>query len=354
MNRQIQVLAGALILLAQPALAAQTLREQSERVIEAQGVKLLRVENPRGLIRLGISGDDRIHLRALKLVRSSDRDRARDFARETQVSLVNEGGSCEVRVRYPQRHAVRIGFWEMLSSFEFPVTEVRLALDVPARLPVRLRSTSGDIETTGLQGPQDVESTSGDLVVTEATGGLRVATTSGDITVSTAGPVMLRTVSGDVTAEDLSGPLDAHTTSGQLVVRGGRDSLALATVSGDILVDRAPRGLRASTTSGDIRAHGVSGALLCSTSSGDVEAWLVTPLTRAEVMTGSGDIAVRIPHGLGCEIEMRTSNGSLETSMPLERTTYTRHLVTGRVGNGTVPVRLRTSSGDIHLLGGGN
>jgi DUF4097 and DUF4098 domain-containing protein YvlB len=300
------------------------------------------------------STDGRIHLTALKLVRSVDRSRARSFARETEVTLSTQGGSCEIRVRYPQRQTVRLSFWEIFSGFDLPMTEVRLALEVPETLPVSLRSTSGDIETAGLQGPQDLETTSGDVDVADATGKLRAASTSGDITVSSAGASVLRTVSGDVVADGVAGPLDAHTTSGELVVRGARDSLVLGTVSGDIRLDGAPRGVRGSTTSGDIEARGVAGSVRFSTSSGDVAVWLRPPLAGAEIASGSGDITVHLAGGLGCEVELRTSNGRVEASVPLEVRSATRHVLIGRVGQGTIPLLLRSSSGDIHLMGGGN
>ncbi len=343
-----------LAVLAAPATAGEALREQSGRVLDAHGIASLRVENPRGLVHILPSTDGQIHLTALKIVRSASRERAAEIARETQVTLATEGGRCDVRVRYPQRESIHISFWQMFCGLELPVVEVRLTVSVPPTLPLVLRSTSGDIQTEGLAAIQDVQTTSGDISVADARGPLRAESTSGDLELSGMAAGVLRTVSGDVVASEVAGPLDVHTTSGDLTVRGATDSLVLGSVSGDIHVDRAPRGLSATTTSGDIQVRAGSGIVRIGASSGDVDLRLVSPLRRADISTGSGDITVGLAPGLGCELELRTSNGALNTDLPLEVKTVTRHLVTGRVRQGTAPVVLRSSSGDIHLLAGGN
>lgn len=354
MRSTILTLIASLAMLAAPATAGETLREQSGRVLDAHGIAILRVENPRGLVRILPSTDGQIHLTALKIVRSTSREHAAEIARETQVTLATDGGGCDVRVRYPQRQAIHIGFWQMFSGFELPVVEVRITIAVPSTLPLVLRSASGDIQTEGLDAAQDMQTTSGDISVTDARGPLRAESTSGDLELSGMAAGVLRTVSGDVVASDVAGPIEVRTTSGDLAVRGASDSLVLRSVSGDIHVDRAPRGLSATTTSGGIQVRSGSGIVKIGASSGDVDLRLASPLNRADISTGSGDITVRLDPGLGCELELRTSNGALNIDLPLEVKIVTRHLVTGRVRQGTSPVVLRSSSGDIHLLAGGN
>jgi putative adhesin len=239
------------MLLAGPAGATETLREQSERELDAAGVVTIAVENPRGVVRVSPDAGGRIRVTALKIVRAHDAETAQKFARETKVSLTTQGGKCRIMVQYPQHQQVRVGLWQMMSGdFEFPGVEVRLALTVPRALQVSLRSTSGDLFTEDIDGRQDLDTTSGEIGVSVAGGAVRASTTSGDIRVSARGAARLRSVSGSLTAEQVGGPLDAHTTSGELVVLGAQDSLALGTVSGDIRVERAPHGIAATTTSG--------------------------------------------------------------------------------------------------------
>ncbi len=354
MHRTLAALVISYPLLASPAAASETLREQSQRDLDAAGITSLAVENPKGAVRVTPAAGS-IRVTALKIVRAHDLETAREFARETQVSLSTRDGRCTIAVRYPQHREVRVGLWQMMSGdFEFPGVEVRLALTVPPQLPVTLRSTSGDLTTEELGGRQELDTVSGEIAVSVAGGAVRASTTSGNVHVSARGPARLRSVSGNVTAEEVGGPLDAHTTSGELVVMAAQDSLDLGTVSGDIRVERAPHGIVASTTSGRIDTRSAAGVVRLNTASGDVDVRLVPPLTRVEISSSSGDIAARLSEGLGCAVELRTSNGTLDTSVPLEASSVTRHCVTGRVRGGTTPVVLRSSSGDIVLTGGGS
>jgi hypothetical protein len=355
MNRILVALLISTPLLAVPAGADETLREQSQRDLDAGGIASVAVENPRGVVRVSAGEASRIRVTALKIVHAEDLETAREFARETHVSLSTQGGQCRIAVRYPQHQQLRVGLWQMMSGgYHFPGVEVRLALIVPRMLPVSLRSTSGDLFTEELGGRQELDTTSGEIGVSVAGGAVRATTTSGDVRVSARGATRLRSVSGNVTAEEMGGPLDAHTTSGELVVMVAEDSLNLGTVSGDIRVDRAPRGIVATSTSGRIETRSAAGVVRLSTSSGDVDVRLVAPLVRVDISSSSGDIAARLAEDLSCEIELRTSNGVLDTSVPLEVRSVTRPRVAGKVRGGTTPVVLRSSSGDIVLTGGGS
>ena len=355
MKRFLVALLISIPLLPVAAGAEETLREQSQRDLDAGGISSVAVENPRGVVRVTAGETDRIRVTALKIVRAEDLETAREFARETRVSVSTLGGRCAIEVRYPQRRQLKVGLWQMMSGgYHFPGVEVRLALTVPRMLPIRLRSTSGDLFTEELGGRQELDTTSGEIGVSVAGGAVRATTSSGDVRVSARGAARLRSVSGRVTAEEVGGPLDAHTTSGELVVMAAEDSLDLGTVSGDIRVDRAPHGIVATTTSGRIETRSASGVVRLSTSSGDVDVRLVAPLSRVEISSSSGDIAARLADGLSCEVELKTSNGVLDTSVPLDVRSVTRHRVAGKVRGGTTPVVLRSSSGDIVLTGGGS
>lgn len=355
MNRILAAMVLTIPVAVSPAIAGETLREQSQRDLDAAGIGSVAVENPRGVVQVSAGEPGRIRVTALKIARGNDRRTAEEFARETSVTLSTEGGRCRIQVRYPQRRQVKVGLWEMMSGeYEFPGVEVRLTLEVPRSLPINLRSTSGDLFTQEMAGRQELDTTSGEIEVNVAGGPVRATTTSGDVRVSARGWARLRSVSGSLLADAVGGPLDAHTTSGELVVRVAEDSLDLGTVSGDIRVDRAPRGIVASTTSGQIETREAAGVVRLSTSSGDVDVRLVEPLARVEVTSSSGDISARLAEGLRCDVELRTSNGTLDTSVPLDVRTMSRHRVAGSVRGGTTPVVLRSSSGDITLSGGGS
>jgi hypothetical protein len=331
-----------------------TLREQSQQVVEARGLKGLRVENPRGLVQVSPSRDGRIHLTALKLTTSRMSSRAQDFARGTRVETSTESGRFVVRVHYPQRQAVHASLSQLFKGeFDLPRVEVRLSLEVPPNLPVDLETTSGDIETRSLAGAQSLQSTSGDIEVHAAAAFLSITTTSGNVMASGLGRAQVCSVSGDVALDAASGPLDIRTTSGDINLSGVTDSLGLASVSGDIQVDRAPRGLDAGTTSGGIVVDGLaSGLVRLRSTSGDVRFGLDRGLRRADVSTVSGGITARLADGLGCDLTLKSTSGTLDSSVPLKIRTVSRNEMSGAVSGGGPSVVLHSLSGDIAVTGG--
>ena len=350
------LLAVALTLLPGSVLAdTPTLREQSQQVVEARGLTGLRVENPRGLVQVGPSRDGRIHLTALKVTTSRMSSRADEFARETRVETSTESGRYVVRVRYPQRQMLNASLMQLFrGEFDLPRVEVRLALEVPPRLAVELETASGDLETSDLSGTQSLETTSGDVDVRAAAAFLSITTTSGNVVASGVGRARVRSVSGDVTLDAARGPLDVRTTSGNIGVSGVTDSLGLSSVSGDIRVDRAPRGLDAGTTSGEIVVDGLAGGLVrLRSTSGGVRFGLDRGLRRAEVGTVSGEISARLADGLGCDLTLKSTSGTLDSSVPLKIRTVSRHEMSGVVAGGGAPVVLHSLSGDIAVTGGG-
>ena len=176
-----------------------------------------------------------------------------------------------------------------------------LDIDMPRTAAVSLRTMSGDVEALAIGGASRWASASGDLRVTVS-----------------AGPVQLESMSGNAVVE-----------------ASAAIALSARTVSGDLKV-RAPRldALDASTTSGDVRveadlAAGARHAI--SSVSGDVDVITGSPV-RLEAQTIAGDVRANGPHA--------TEGGRGR-----------RTLV---VGNGSVALTVRTTSGDVRLrvLGG--
>jgi hypothetical protein len=336
-------------------VARITLREQSRLTVEASGLRGVVVQNPRGWVEIHPSADGRIHVSALKLSSASEASRAQHFGRLTRVETETRGGRFLVRVLYPQNQTIRVDFWRFLEGeFDLPRVEVRLLLDVPPEMAVELGAASGDLKTFDLSGPQSLQTVSGEIEVRNASGPVSGVSTSGDVVGSDLARARLHSVSGDVSLDGVHGPLRVETTSGDINVRGAADSLDFSTSSGDVRVDAAPRGIRVGTTSGDIQIDGAAAGLVhLHTISGEVHAGLERGFRGADIRTVSGDIELRIPERLGCNVTLDTQSGSLESSGLLQVRTSSRHRMSGAIGGGGPPVILQSSSGDIALTGGG-
>lgn len=346
------VFAGFALLVGAVPASAGVWRETSERVLPATGLRAVRIENPSGLIQVRPSRDGRVHVSALKVIRGDAADHDR-LARGAKVEIGTDAGVLDLQVSYPSNVRVHLNVWDLFKGFEFPRVEVRLSVDVPPGLPVTLTSASGDLSSDGLVAAQNLSSSSGDITVRN---GGRVAATSasGDLFGIDCSGGTFRSTSGDVVVEGARGPVVIHTASGDAAVNHAADSLSVETVSGDIQVDRAARGLIASTGSGTIEVKRAAGRVSIETASGDLGVGLEGPLAAATITSGSGDIDVRLTPGLGCDLEARTSNGTLDVALTVQMKTMSRQMISATVGRGGAPVTIRSSSGDIHVTSGGN
>jgi hypothetical protein len=329
------------------------LREQSRQAIDIAGISTVVVHNGRGRIEARPSPDGRLHVTALKIVRTGDDAAARRLARKTVVELGRDGDRYTVRVRYPAGPSFRINLWEGFSDLDRPRVEVRLAIETPAGVSVELNGASADLFGERLTAPLTLHSASGDVTLESCTGELRVSTASGEISVSGARWADLGTASGDVEIEDARGPLRISTTSGDVSVGEIADSLTVQTSSGDVQVAKAPGGSRIGTSSGRVVVRHAAGGVRIRTSSGDVSATLETPLRSADVSTTSGEIRIALDDAVGCRIEMRTSSGGLDLDVPCHGQSVSRRLVTAVVRQGGPPVALRSVSGGIRVTRGG-
>jgi Putative adhesin len=352
MKRLLTLSLAALALGITVPAAAESYREQSQRSFDVAGLSGLRAENTRGRTELKKSDDGQIHLTALKTARADDQAAAHKLAAEITVEVARESGTLVIRVRYPRRMTVDVDVWELMRGKTVPRADLTLALEVPDRFPVSLTTTSGNVESDQLSGPQTIHTVSGDVTVRNATGNLELNTTSGDVTVSNVSVARVGTVSGDVEAETVRQGLRVRTTNGDVTVHAARDSLALQTVSGDIDVDRAPRGIGASTSNGNVTVGEAAGPVSISTSNGDVHIDLVGPMARTDISTATGDIDLGLGERLGCRVEARTGSGEIDVQVPLEVQNVSRQWVSGVVRGGSTPLSLRTSTGDITLVSG--
>jgi hypothetical protein len=351
-----RLLLGTLVLTtlwALPARASEPYQEESQRTYPAAGIERLQIENSRGRVDLSPAVGDQLVLRAIKIVRGHNPRDARELAAATTVEVSRAAGTLVVRVRYPQI-TEGVGFWVGLGDLERRGVRVHLLLQVPKGVEVTTRVASGDIFSRGVEAPQTLISTSGDIRVEGARGKLDARLTSGDLVARDLdGDASISTVSGDARVTGVRGSATMRSTSGELRVADVGGGLAISSVSGDVSVRGVPAGLSCATTSGDVTVRGAAGTCGISVSSGDVDAELVGPLASGEVSAASGDVTLRLAPEVTCALEVRTGSGSIQVDVPMRVRSVTRHLVSGVVGGGSAPVRVRTSSGEVQILKAG-
>src|SRR5262245_14259217 len=348
------LLIGWVTLLAPAAAMADTWREQSRQTVPGPGLTQVSVQNSRGRIDARPSPDADLHVVALKIVRGSTTESAKELARQTAVELERDGTRYVIRVRYPKSQSIHVNVWEDLGNFSVPKVEVQLSVQVPARVALELSSSSGDLASQDLATPQSLRTSSGEVSVAGAAGKVSVNTASGDVTLTDARAGRIATASGNVEVQGLGGIYNVATSSGDVTIDAASDSLWIESTSGDVVVRKAGHDPGVRTSSGDVTLRGASGKISVTTVSGEVEAQMNPPLTGASISSSSGDVRIGLESRVGCRLELRTSSGTIDINGAMRPETLTRRLVTGTVGSGSAPVTVHSSSGSITVSTGGS
>ena len=185
----------------------------------------------------------------------------------------------------------------------------------------------------------------GELLVDVASAPVRTENTSGSLFVDTG--------SGSVDVIDAEGDVSVDTGSGSVEVTGSRgDILHVDTGSGSVDVTEVNvRDLNIDTGSGRItvtRATMSSGLL--DTGSGSVRIELLSDVDDLTVDTGSGSVTVEFPPELGARLDLESSSGSIDFSVPITVTEFNRSSLRGEIGDGRGMIRIDTGSGSIRFI----
>ena len=211
-----------------------------------------------------------------------------------------------------------------------------LQITIPAGRKAGIYIGVGRMEVANVDGQIHLYAASGDVTARGARGELRIDTGSGDVHAENLeGRVSLDTGSGDVTISGLkNGALDIDTGSGSVTGSG------LETTETKI-----------DTGSGDIRLDGISAPrLVLDTGSGSVRADLTGKVDMLSAETGSGNVTIRLPDGVGATLDLETGSGDFTVDVPVQLIKKGEGSLRGQIGDGSSRIHIETGSGDIALV----
>ena len=235
----------------------------------------------------------------------------------THIIVDERPGRVDVRTEYDRT------FRNNNVSVDYTVT-------VPSTVTLEVKSISGSVKVTSVQGAVRAESVSGN-VTTASTPRLDAAkSVSGDIELTNAG------TDADLSATSVSGSVRAKGLKAR--------SLEAGSVSGDVvLTDVACERLGVKSVSGELE---FSGALARN--------------GRYDFNSHSGSIRLTLAGSTGFEISADTFSGSIRSELPLTIAGTPARVDRGRpgpgrairatFGDGSASLTLRTFSGDIVIL----
>ncbi len=272
------------------------------------------LQNVSGDITVTGGGGDDVRIDATKRVRHPNEAEAKAILSEIEIQVQERSGRVDVRTEYPRNRN-----WS--GGVDFTVS-------VPRDAGVALRTVSGTVKVSNINGELRVESVSGDII-TSSTRKLRMA----------------KTVSGDVEISDAEA-----------------DELSTSTVSGDVIVNRLKAsGFDAQSVSADLRLTEVEvdHASLRSVS-GDIEyVGRLQKGGRYQFQSHSGDVRVTPTDNRGFSIEASTFSGDVRSdySLTLQGGTGNslvgpgrNRSVRGSFGDAGATLMLQSFSGDIVIV----
>jgi hypothetical protein len=283
---------GLLALLLVPsAWAWQDEVETIDRSFTVDGVPEIYLRNVDGRTRLTSHEGNEVRVRAVKTVsRARDEAEARQAASEVKVLIEQVGNRIEVETKYPKKAWSR-----------GPRVLVHFEVEAPRQSDLDIKSVDGNLDVTGFEGD------------------LQLATVDGNLTIEDcAGEVLAKSVDGDADLRDVTGRVEARTVDGDLNIHGRMSHLEAHSTDGDLTIRVEPDSVMESGWS---------------------------------LRTTDGDISVVLPEGFGADLDVKASDGDIESDHPMMMEGKIRKSqFQGQLYSGGYPLRIRTSDGSIRLL----
>jgi DUF4097 and DUF4098 domain-containing protein YvlB len=280
----------------------------------------------------------------------------------------------------------------------YPAGSTRVTTEFEISLPKRLafvyvNNRSGSVEMYDLDGSVQVESSSGPLVIDRVRGDVRGYTGFGEIRLGTiGGSAQCSSGGGSITLESAMGEMNCVTGGGDIDIKFAGGAIAVSTEGGNVSVEKggstvrarsvaglidvvqargavfadtgggsiqvgSANGVRAESAAGTIRVKGGSGPITLSTMVGNILAELIAGgrLGYSSLMSGSGDITVMVPAGMGLNVRARNDSGvsprivSDFPELEVRSVGFRSPQGQGSINGGGPVIDLNTSGGAIYV-----
>jgi DUF4097 and DUF4098 domain-containing protein YvlB len=165
----------------------------------------------------------------------------------------------------------------------------------------------------------------------------------------------VHTGDGSIEVQPVSGHLDLSTGDGSITADGLQGAIRLHTGDGSIRATGLSGRLAADTGDGHMNVRGRFDVLDLRTGDGGIEA-AAEAGSKVEaawsLRSGDGGITLRLPEGLGADLDAHTGDGGIVLDKPVTVTgTISPNTVRGKLGAGGLPLQIHTGDGSIRLLG---
>ncbi len=166
-----------------------------------------------------------------------------------------------------------------------------------------------------------------------------------------------RCADGNLTAAGLHGDLTIHTSDGNQELTGLSGNLKLHSSDGRLRVRNASGTLEARSSDGGQEIAGSFTSLQLHSSDGSITVELAEGShlsSDSRIESSDGSVTLRLPKSFPAELAVSTSDGSIQSTLPLVVEGYNSkdhsgHNIRGKFNGGGSLLTIHTSDGSVHL-----
>jgi hypothetical protein len=166
-----------------------------------------------------------------------------------------------------------------------------------------------------------------------------------------------RCADGNLTAADLHGDLTIHTSDGGQELSGLSGNLKLHSSDGHLSVRSASGTLEARSADGNQNIAGSFTSLQLHSDDGSITLELAEGShlsSDSRIESSDGSVTLRLPKSFPTELAVSTSDGSIQSTLPLVMEGYNSkgnsgHNIRGKFNGGGSLLTIHTSDGSVHL-----
>ena len=166
-----------------------------------------------------------------------------------------------------------------------------------------------------------------------------------------------KTSDGNLRASNLQGDLQLHTGDGNADLDNLRGTIRLRSSDGNLTLQNSSGTIEARSSDGHMKVDGNFSAVQLHSSDGGLDFILAdgAKLTGASrIESSDGTVTIRVPHDFAADLDISTSDGHIDCSLPLTMDHYDSHEgsgnhMRGKVNAGGVPLAIHTSDGNVSI-----
>ncbi|RMI06594.1 MAG: hypothetical protein D6681_08470 [Calditrichaeota bacterium] len=160
---------------------AETYRETIKRQIPFGEGGLIVLKNVNG--KITVEGWDReeVYVEVEKTVKAGSEERARELMERFRIEIEEKDGELSIKTRYPRKKEGGLFDWIFTGGSS---ASASFTVYVPRHVNLRLTSTNGGVEVTGVEGKLHLKTTNGKIHAEDVGELIRAETTNGSISVS--------------------------------------------------------------------------------------------------------------------------------------------------------------------------